>query len=299
MNDSTNYHPPPRLAEWLGRWILPDRGGFHTLGDLAETYQNEVEMRGILMAKIWYWFQLIRAFPPQIKDIIIWRIIMWKNNLKIALRYMRRHKSQSIINIAGLSVGMACAILILMWVHDELNYDRFHEKADRIYRLVRLDSEDLSEGIARVGAPWGPALIQDYREVENFVRFRFFSRCLISYGEKWFYEDEGLYADPSISEVFNFPLAEGDPSSALAQPGSIVITESMALKYFGNDNPIGKTMTFDNEQDMQVSGVVKNIPDNSHFHFDFLVPFSMYDFFDRDRWLINNFHTYLLLRDKA
>lgn len=117
--------------------------------------------------------------------------------------------------------------------------------------------------------------------------------------EKWFYEDEGLYVDPSIFDVFSFPLVEGDPSSALAQPGSIVITESMALKYFGNDNPIGKTMTFDNKQDMRISGVVKDIPDNSHFHFDFLVPFSMYDFFDRDRWLVNNFHTNILLRDKA
>lgn len=230
---------------------------------------------------------------PQFMPALFW------NYLKVSLRKIKLQKSYSIINIAGLAVGMASAILIMMWVYDELNYDKFHTKADRIYRMVRLNSEDLSEGIARVGAPWGPALIQDYPEVENFVRFRFFSRSLVRYEEKSFYEDEGLYADPSIFEVFSFPFTAGDPASALTQPGSIVITEKMALKYFGNNNPISKTLTFNNEEEMQVSGVLKNIPKNSHFHFDFLIPFSMYDFFDLDNWTINNFHTYLLLRDKA
>ncbi len=271
----------------------------HTLGDLAEMYQKEVEMRGAGGAKIWYWAQVMRAVPPQIKDTIVWRTLMLIHYVRIALRTMRRQKSYSFINIAGLSVGMVCAILIFMWVHDELNYDGFHERADRIFRLIRINTAEFSESVARVGAPLGPALMQDYGEVENFVRFRFFGRCLVASEEKRFYEDNGLYADPSLFEVFSFPVLSGDPAGALAQPGSIVITERMALKYFGDDDAVGKTMAFDNRQEMRVTAVVKNIPDNSHFHFDFLVPFSMYEAWDRDRWLVNNFHTYLLLRDRV
>ncbi|MFQ5751118.1 MAG: ABC transporter permease, partial [bacterium] len=224
---------------------------------------------------------------------------MFKNYLKIAIRNFLRHKSFSLINVSGLATGMTCCFLILLWVQDELSYDTFHENANRIYRVVRLDNKDPGQGIARAGAPWGPALKRDYPEVENFVRFRFFSRSLVSYGEKQFYEDEGLYADSTIFEVFTFPLLNGNPKTALTQPNSIVISEKMAQKYFGNVEALNKTLVFDNTKEFKITGVLKNVPDNSHFKFDFLVPFFMYNRWDANEWNVNNFHNYLLLAEGA
>ncbi|NIR50303.1 FtsX-like permease family protein [candidate division KSB1 bacterium] len=221
---------------------------------------------------------------------------MFKNYLKVAIRNFLKHKLFSLINVSGLAIGMACCILILLWVEDELGYDTFHENANRIYRVIKLDKEDVTDGIARVGAPWGPALFKDYPEVESFVRFRFFSRSLVRYQDKVFFEEGGLYADSTIFDVFTFPLIKGNPKTALTQPNTLVISEDLAQKYFGDEEPIGKRLIIDNDEEYQVTGVVKNVPRNSHFHFDFLVSFVSYNFFDLNAWRMNNFHVYLLLK---
>jgi putative ABC transport system permease protein len=182
-------------------------------------------------------------------------------------------------------------------VQDELSYDRYHENAGQIYRVITISNEDPSQGNARVGAPWGPALQRDYPEVLRSVRFRFFGRSSISCGDKRFYEEGGLYADSTVFEAFTFPLLKGNPQTALARPNTVVISEAMARKYFGDENPIGKTLNVDNESDLQVTGVMKNVRRNSHFRFDFLVSFATYDFWDLNEWRMNNFHVYLLLAE--
>lgn len=220
---------------------------------------------------------------------------MFKNFLKITLRNLLRYKSFSFINLAGLAIGMTCFIFITLFVQDELSYDQFHANKDRIYRLVGIDAEgDGTTGIARVPAPWGPAMQQAFPEVEKSVRFRFYGRALVSRGDKRFYENDGLFADSTIFEIFTFPLVQGNPKSALTQPNTVVISEDFAQKYFGASEPLGQTLRFD-DQEYKITGVVKNVPRNSHFTFDFLVSFVTYNFWDLNEWRVNNFHNYLLL----
>jgi len=222
---------------------------------------------------------------------------MFKNYLKISFRNLWKYRGYSVINLAGLATGMACFILILLWVQDELSYDKFHENTNRLFRVVRLDSEDPSQGVCRTGAPWGPALHNDFPEVENFVRFRGHGRTLMSSGDKRFYESEGLYADSTIFEVFTFPLLKGNPKTALTRPNTMVINERMAEKYFGSEDPVGQSLVFNNDAEFEITGIMQNIPANSHIKFDYLIPFFMYQRWDTSEWGVNNFYTYLLLTE--
>ncbi|MGD8536202.1 MAG: ABC transporter permease [Candidatus Aminicenantes bacterium] len=221
---------------------------------------------------------------------------MFRNYLKIALRNIKRHKGYSFINIVGLAVGMACCILILLWVQDELSYDRFHKNADDIYRVLQdINFADHSTTWAITQGPLGPSLKEDFPEIIDATRItgRGFR---LTYNEKSY--DEGVsMADGSILKMFTFPLVKGDPATALSDPFSIVLTEELAEKYFGDDDPIGKTIKADNKWDFQVTGVMKNVPHNSHLQFDFLIPFI----FGRelnytvDRWGNSQFRTYVQL----
>ncbi len=222
---------------------------------------------------------------------------MLKNYLKIAFRNIKRHKGYSFINIVGLAVGMACCILILLWVQDELSYDRFHENADDIYRVIQdINFTDHSTTWAITQGPLGPSLKEDYPEIINAVRIT--GRGLrLTYNEKSYDEGVGM-ADGSIFEMFTFPLVKGDAATALSDPLSIVLTEEMASKYFEDEDPIGKTIKADNQWDFQVTGVMKNVPRNSHLQFDFLIPFI----FGRelnytvDRWGNSQFRTYVQIQ---
>lgn len=220
---------------------------------------------------------------------------MLKNYLKMAIRNLVRYKTLSLINILGLTIGMAACILILLWILDELSYDQYHEKAGQIFRIVKMDAENPSGGLARVGAPWAPALKNDYPEVLDFVRFRFLGRTLIRRGNRQFFEGAGLFADSSLFNVFSFQLVKGDPKTALTQPNSIVLTEDLAYKYFGNEDPLGQTLLIDDAEEYQVTGVMQNVPRNSHFHFDFLVSFVTHKAWYVTEWQMNNYHVYLLL----
>ncbi|MQY60287.1 FtsX-like permease family protein [bacterium] len=221
---------------------------------------------------------------------------MLKNYLKIALRNIKRHKGYSFINIAGLAIGMACCILILLWVKDELSYDRFHENGKDIYRIMSYGTRYMIEGIDGTPAPLAPAVKEEVPGIVNYARFSDISKLVFKYGDKVFYETRGLMADPSIFEIFTFPFAQGDPKTALSEPLDIVITETMAKKYFGNENPVGKTMEIEGRP-AAVTGVIQDIPHNSHIQFDFL---SSYEFIQEltnygMSWGSFNFVTYLQL----
>jgi putative ABC transport system permease protein len=221
---------------------------------------------------------------------------MFKNYLKIIFRNINRNKGYTLISVFGLAVGLACCIFIILWIQDELSYDRYHEKCDRIYRVV---NEYQSEGAVRRGvrtsAQLAPALVQDFPEVEDAVRFSR-NKYLIAYGNKQFWFNI-YFADPSLFEIFTVPFIKGDPKTALSEPGSIVISEKMAVKYFGNENPIGKTISVNHKYDFQVTGVFQNIPRNSHFRFDFLRPFHKN--LSSHGWGIQNYWTYILLAENA
>lgn len=220
---------------------------------------------------------------------------MFLNYLKISWRHLVKYRAHSLINIAGLATGIASCLLILLWVQDELSFDRFHDNAEQIFRVVRIDRENPAEGIARVGGPWGPELQKNFPEIADFVRFRYLGRTLFTYNDIRSYELEGLYADPGVFNIFSFETIYGDLRNALSVPDRIVLTQSLAQKYFGSANPVGQWLRLDRDRQMQVTAVVADFPANSHFHFDFLVSFSSHNVWYLSEWQMNNYHLYLLL----
>jgi putative ABC transport system permease protein len=233
--------------------------------------------------------------------LLLRRQKLFKNYIKVAARNLRKYKTYSFINIFGLAIGMAVCLLILLFVRDELSYDRYHENSDRIYRLITefsIKEKDTLEAIT--SPPMGPALAADFPEVLSITRFyrAFDQEVLIRFQEKMFYENLIFFADQSVFDIFTFPLAKGNPRAALEEPYSVVITEEMAEKYFGHEDPLGKTLTFNNKDDYKITGVMKKIPSNSHFRFDFLASFSTLNHFQSiplDDWGSCALYTYLLL----
>ncbi len=236
---------------------------------------------------------------------------MLKNYLKIALRNLLRHKGYSFINLAGLAVGMACCMLILLYVRDELRYDRFHERADRIYRLTLSTDKGEQPTNANTSFGQGPALAAEFPEIAAVVRFRkmgWGEKRVFAHDDKRFYEEHFFFADKNVFEVFTFPFLRGDAQAALAEPFSLVITEAMSRKYFGPDNPLGETISLDPYNDgeftdYKITGVVKNVPHYSHIKFDFLASFEsqkdLASMAGRRGWGLESVFTYMLLKPGA
>jgi putative ABC transport system permease protein len=226
---------------------------------------------------------------------------MLKSYFKIAIRNILRFKLYSFINIIGLSVGIAACALIMLWVQDELTFDRFHKNVDNIFRVINYQGNFEDRG-AGTPAPLGPAMKEEIPDVVNFVRFASAPRkVVVKYGKNIFYENRISFADPSVFEVFAFPFVEGNPKTALSGLSDVVISQNIAHKYFGDEEPIGKTLTIEGTENVLVSGVIRNIPSQSHIQFDFLVSFEniyashMYG----TRWGDFNFNTYVQLRSNA
>ncbi|MEK7728281.1 MAG: ABC transporter permease [candidate division KSB1 bacterium] len=226
---------------------------------------------------------------------------MFKNYLKIALRNLLKYKGYSLINILGLAVGMASCILILLYVHDELSYDQHNERAAQIYRVTRqwFNSDGSSSlHLGHVAPPIGPLLKNDFPDILQMARIADGNEPLLRYQDKVFQEERFYFADPNIFEIFTLPLLKGDPKNALADPNGVVLTSAMAQKYFGSEDPLGKVLNFDNQADLKVTGVMREIPVNSHFHFDFLGSMKLPELVFGERefknWGSNNYATYLL-----
>ena len=221
---------------------------------------------------------------------------MFKNYLKTAVRNILRHKGYSFINIAGLALGMACCILILLWVTDELSFDRFNKNYNDIYRVI-IDDQ-FQDSYAVTPAPLGKALLSDYPEVMDFVRLRSEYKVILKINSETFVEKDFTFADPSIFDIFTFKFLHGSAKEALSSPDSIILTEAAAVKYFGETNPMGKTLTVNNRFDFTVSGIIKNVPPNSHFTFNILAPFPVLKKFGKEieSWGSYGYRTYVRLR---
>lgn len=223
---------------------------------------------------------------------------MLKNYLKIAWRNLLKNKTFSIINISGLAIGLSCFLLIALYVLDEVSFDRFHEKADRIYRIhsdIRMGGSDLKLAVA--SDPMGATLKKDYPQVEEYVRlYASGGSKLIKKGNEFIDEPKVVHADSTLFNVFTLPVVSGDPKTALNEPNTVVISRSVATKYFGTADAVGRIIeTDDNTSTLyKVTAVIEDMPKNSHFHYDFF--FSMdnvrYPF---GNYLSHNFHTYILL----
>ncbi len=193
---------------------------------------------------------------------------MIKNLLKTATCHIRKHYGYSILNILGLTLGITSALFLIIYVFDEISYDRYHENSDRIYRVsskITETDDQFTWNVAQI--PFGPQVVQDYPEVQSFVRFINMPRALYKYEDKEFIEENFYYVDSTLFDIFSYKVLKGEVRSAIKDPGKIVLTETVASRYFGDDDPIGKTLTA-GEDSYEVTGVIEDVPFNSHFRFD-------------------------------
>jgi putative ABC transport system permease protein len=227
---------------------------------------------------------------------------MIKNYLKAALRNMRLHKGLSFITIFGFAAGLACCILITLYTIDQLGFDRHLAKADQIYRVGIIGSLNNKTMQAPVScAPLAEAMKREIPEVEAVTRFTGGGRGapVVRYKDKVFSEERFYWADPTFFDVFRTPFIKGDPRTALSQANYVVLTRSMAKKYFGSEDPLGKTINTDSRRDLVVTGVIPDVPRQSHFHYDFVGSLAIFENSRSTSWIGNNFFTYLVLRPGA
>ncbi len=229
-----------------------------------------------------------------------WRLNMFKNDMKMALRTIKKNKGYTFINMTGLAVGIASCLLILLFVQHELSYDRFHEKAERIVRVgMKADIGTNSFEVADGPSPLAEALRNDLPEVVDSTRLFRIRQTFIQYEDKQFKEEDFIYADPNVFDVFTLSLIAGDPETALAQPGSILITPAVAEKYFGSLDVLGKVLHGEDDRSFKVTGIIRELPDNSHFHFDLMASSLGYPPSKAPDWFSNGTFTYLVLDESA
>ncbi|OKS87614.1 ABC transporter permease [Mucilaginibacter polytrichastri] len=221
---------------------------------------------------------------------------MLKTYFKLAYRNIIKDKAYSIINITGLAIGLASSILILLWVQNELSYDKFHKNAGQIYRITCSIGE-FKAAINPAGMPGG--LKAEMPVIKNITRLSSIKTSLLEWGNRKFEEKRVFFADPSFMDVFSFPLVQGNRSTALKNIDGVLITQEMAIKYFGNQNPIGKFLKKDNSENVIVTGVFANIPANSQLQFDFILPMASLAKTDaglqKNTWDDFSFYSYIQL----
>ncbi len=223
---------------------------------------------------------------------------MFRNYFKIAFRNLWRNKSFSLINIVGLAIGIATCLIIMLFVNNELSYDKYNEKADQMYTVFfqgNVQGEKMNE--ASVMPPVAQTLKKDFPEVEAATRLRNYGTPKLVYNNKSFKEDAFAFVDSNFFQVFTLPLIEGNAKTALLEPNTVVITKALAKKYFGSEDPMGKVIAFKdgNNAACKVTGVIDKVPVNSNFHFELFASMSSLPEAREDSWMTSNFFTYLVL----
>ena len=316
----TNFNLNGAIAQWRERLSWRDAFTNADLDEMESHLRDEVESlvaSGITEQQAFH--QTIRSFDEDMKlawrfNQANWEQIMLKrtryapalisNYFKVAIRNLFKHKTYSITNIAGLAVGIVCSLLIFLFVQDELSYDIHHQNAERIHRVIfewQFDNEPNQYSPTTPGL-LAPTLINDVPGIEHAVRFapvKWYPGALYMQNEQnGFWEENGYYADPNVFDVFSFPLIKGAPETALKDPFTIVLTEKMAQKYFANQNPIGQTLTVQDTLTLTVTGILKPLPSNLHFTFDFLISLETKQragLYPHMNWGKFGYFTYILL----
>jgi putative ABC transport system permease protein len=290
---------PPRLAEKILHRMRNSGEEFSFLGDLNEEYSFRRKKKGYKAALVWYWGQVLINIPAFLKDSTYWSYHMLKNYLLITWRNVRRNKGFSFINITGLAVGMAACLLILLWVRDELSYNRFHKNIENIYLAASERVDYRGEFFDTTPVPLAEPLRNDYPEIARVVRFQFRDAVTARHEDKIFLDWMGAYVDPDVFSVFTFPFLEGNADSVFDKVNSIVLTETAAEKLFGGVGPIGKMMEIEGDL-VEVTGIMRDIPRNSDYHADYFRPFlSMSEITEYQNFIWNWFacFTYVQLRE--
>ncbi len=287
-----------KFAEWILKRTLETDDRDHVLGDFDEFYLEIRQESGVVRALVWYWLQVLKSIPHFIRNFFYWRTIMIKANTVTALRNIRKHKGYSFINVVGLAVGMACCMVIFLYISNELSYDAHHQDADRIYRVMEYRKVPVGEfRTASVAGPVATVLKDHFPQVEVVARILPIHNGMVTYNGRHFYEDRMFYADPELFQLFSIPFLYGNPATALERPGTVTITERMARKYFGDENPLGKIIEINDPmqsrlpnlkviRDFEITGVISDPPSNTHFKYDFIASLSMF----KNSFLLREWH---------
>ena len=275
----------PFLLRGLLALLIPKTDYQNLSGDFYQLYYTLYHSRGKIYARVWLWGQVLKSIPGFIKDSLYWRCCMFKKYFRIALRHIVKYRGYSFINIVGLAAGLACSIIIILYVTHELNYDSYHPDADCIFRVSHYKNNIVGESSeASVGGILAPLLKKNHPQVELAVRVipppENANHVLVMSKGKRFFENRMWFADPEIFKLFYLPFIKGNPDTALTRPGTIVITQAMAQKYFDSENPIGQILHIEIDydrppvkiEDYEVVGVIKNPPLNTHLKYDMFMP---------------------------
>jgi len=303
MNPERNSVPnPPRLPEWIILRLAWRDDRFSIQENLREEYAAAQETRGKKSADLWYWGQMVRSLFPTVKFSIHWRLIMFKNYLKLVLRTANKHKGYSLINIAGLAVGLACFILISLWIDFELSYDRFHENRADLYQVIgenQLPNGDL-HFFSQTPAALAQALQAERPEIRHVSRSLEWMKFLLGTEARRFLE-RVRFVDPAFLEMFSLEFISGHPETALSEPHSIILTEEIAKKHFPDLDALGKEVSVGSLGNFLVTAVIKEMPANSSLSSRCLLPMeALRDAdFDIDRWSGGNFSTFVHLEEET
>ncbi|MCK4931953.1 MAG: ABC transporter permease [Candidatus Aminicenantes bacterium] len=287
---------PPCAAKWILSLMSWYDEQFLSLGDLEEEFDEKVQNEGVSKARSWYRMQALKSVPSYTAYFTLGAIDMLKNYFKSAFRHMKRQKVYTFLNLSGLAIGMASFIIIFYWVQHELSFDRFHAQADRIYRVsneVTLKSGD-QRHMVYTSAPMAQTLVEEYSEIKKATRMRGLFGVNFRVKDKDFYEEWGFTVDPSFFDVFSFSMLQGDPKEILKEPYSLALSEKLARKFFGKENPLGKTLLM-NGENRQVTGVFKDVPTNSHLQPGYLLSSSNNEDFENPNWSKLTLYTYVVL----
>ncbi len=295
----------PVLAAWILKKLPVYEDYFEMTMDFEEEYGQYIAEKGRLRAYFWFWGHTIKTIAFYIVFSSSRSKMMFRNYLKIALRTIIKQKLYSFINVSGIIISIAACFMILKYVGFELSYDDFHAKADNLYRLTNDRHQNgalIQHGV--ITYPSVPkAMKADYPEVINYTRINVYWRLFTSLGENGF-DESIMFADSAFFSMFSFPLLQGDPASVLAEPYNIILSETIAEKYFGAEweekGIIGEVLTIDNSFDLKITGVFEDIPENTHMDFSIVASFStlgkQYSEYIEDSWTNSNYYVYLELQ---
>ncbi|MFC1492667.1 ABC transporter permease [candidate division KSB1 bacterium] len=299
----TKNKPLRILTKILGYFSRYIHEPFMT-GDFEEEFNEIAGNKGTLKANLWYLLQILISILPFIKNSIYSSTAMFKNYIKIAFRNLKKQKGFTFINISGLALGMACCILVILWYQHELEFNNFHKNKDRIFRV---NINDLRKDNPRTHQwtpfPLSTHLKEQYPEIINSTKF-WFSDFTVRHNNQSYYEPDFNFVDPSFFEIFSFPVLWGNPENLMPDKNSIVISDEIKTKYFGDEDPIGKVFILDNHADFIVTGVI-HIPLNSDIQGKFYLPNESLPKFNesleelQSNWSGKNFQTIILLDQNA
>ena len=292
---------PPGIPHAFFKWYCRSERYEELHGDLEELYCERVKEKGIAMARLHYFWDVVRCCQPYAwkkpKGQTYSHMIMFRNFYFTTIRNLLKHKPYFLINISGLAIGIASFTFISLYVINELSYDRFHSNYQNIYRVSNKNViNGLPNNQAATNEPMAHTLLNTYPEVVKATRLLRSHPLLVGRGNQKIYEEKVIFADSALFKFFDFKLLKGNPKTALVHPRSMILSKSYARKYFGNEDPMGRRITVEEDTIFYtITGVIEDVPANSHLQFDMVGSISTRSYWNDDRWVGEGQHTYVEL----